>query len=115
MIWTNLSNADKPRRRSESDRFKGFAYDDLLKRDKVHLDIFWLRDESLEDSANLSNPDVLALGIAEDLEAASEQFAAIAADLSVEAPNGQPTLFSHPRSSWTEDSNRQNSPVAFGG
>jgi type I restriction enzyme M protein len=45
----------------KSDRFKGFAYDDLLKRDKVNLDIFWLRDEPLEDSANLPDPHVLAL------------------------------------------------------
>ena len=67
--------------RNESERFKGFAYDDLLKRDKVNLDIFWLRDESLEDSANLPDPDVLALEIAEELEAALEQFAAIAEDL----------------------------------
>ena len=55
--------------RIESERCKGFAYDDLLKRDKVNLDIFWLRDESLEDSANLPDPDVLALEIAEELEA----------------------------------------------
>jgi len=53
----------------------------LLKRDKVNLDIFWLRDESLEDSANLPDPDVLALEIAEELEAALEQFSAIAEDL----------------------------------
>lgn len=53
----------------------------LLKRDKVNLDIFWLRDESLEDNANLPDPDVLALEIAEELEAALEQFAAIAEDL----------------------------------
>jgi len=49
--------------------------------DKVNLDIFWLRDESLEDSANLPDPEVLALEIAEELEAALEQFAAIAEDL----------------------------------
>jgi type I restriction enzyme M protein len=42
---------------------------------------FWLRDESLEDSANLPDPDVLALEIAEELEAALEQFAVIAEDL----------------------------------
>jgi len=53
----------------------------LLKRDKVNLDIFWLRDESLEDSANLPDPGVLALEIAEELEAALEQFTAIAEDL----------------------------------
>jgi type I restriction enzyme M protein len=43
--------------------------------------IFLLKDESLEDSANLPDPDVLALEIAEELEAALEQFAAIGEDL----------------------------------
>ena len=51
------------------------------RRDKVNLDIFWLKDESLEDSANLPDPDVIAAEIVEDLEAALEQFAAIAEDL----------------------------------
>ena len=50
-------------------------------RDKVSLDIFWLRDESLEDSANLPDPDVIAAEIVEDLQAALEQFALIQADL----------------------------------
>ena len=68
-------------KRSESEHFRCFPYDELLKRDKVNLDIFWLKDESLEDSANLPDPDVLALEIAEELEAALEQFAAIAEDL----------------------------------
>jgi type I restriction enzyme M protein len=67
--------------RKESERFKGFTYDDLLKRDKVNLDIFWLKDESLEDSANLPAPHVIAEEIAQDLEAALEQFNTIADDL----------------------------------
>jgi hypothetical protein len=29
--------------RKESERFKSFTYDDLIKRDKVNLDIFWLK------------------------------------------------------------------------
>ena len=41
----------------------------------------WLKDESLEDSANLPDPDVLAREIVEDLQAALAQFAEIAADL----------------------------------
>jgi hypothetical protein len=41
----------------------------------------WLKDESLEDSANLPDPDLIAQEIVEDLEAALSQFAAIAADL----------------------------------
>ena len=62
-------------------RWRCSEYDELLTRDKLNLDIFWLRDESLEDSANLPDPDVLAIEIAEELEAALEQFAAIAEDL----------------------------------
>jgi type I restriction enzyme M protein len=67
--------------RTESERFKAFAYDNLLKRDKVNLDIFWLKDEALEDSANLPAPEVIAAEIAEDLQAALEQFATIAEEL----------------------------------
>jgi type I restriction enzyme M protein len=67
--------------RKESERFKGFAYDELLKRDKVNLDLFWLKDEALEESANLPAPDVIAAEIAEDLQAALEQFSTIAQDL----------------------------------
>jgi type I restriction enzyme M protein len=60
---------------------KGFAYEELLKRDKVNLDIFWLKDESLEESANLPAPDLIALEITDDLEAALEQFRTITDDL----------------------------------
>jgi type I restriction enzyme M protein len=59
-------------------RWRVFAYDDLVKRDKVSLDIFWLRDKSLEDGDDLPPPDELAQEIAEDLQAAWEQFAIIA-------------------------------------
>jgi type I restriction enzyme M protein len=57
----------------------------LLSRDKVSLDIFWLRDKSLEDSASLPDPDVLATEIVQDLQAALALFAAIAEDLGAEA------------------------------
>jgi hypothetical protein len=62
-------------------RWRSFGYDELTGRDKVNLDIFWLRDESLEDTANLPEPDVLAAEIVDDLESALEQFRAIAEDL----------------------------------
>lgn len=48
-----------------------------MQRDKVSLDIFWLKDESLEDSENLPEPDVLAQEIMENLGAALEQFSGI--------------------------------------
>jgi type I restriction enzyme M protein len=72
---------DAPGERVESERFKRFAYDDLLARDKVSLDITWLRDESLEDMENLPPPEVIAQEIVEDLEAALAEFAAIAQSL----------------------------------
>src|SRR6266446_601965 len=74
-------HAENRHTRKETERFKSFSYDGLLKRDKVNLDIFWVKDESLEDSANLPAPDLIAAEIAEDLQAALDQFALIASDL----------------------------------
>lgn len=67
--------------RQESERFHVFPYEELQKRDKMSLDIFWLRDESLEDADALPAPDVLAASIVEDLQTALEQFAAVAEDV----------------------------------
>jgi type I restriction enzyme M protein len=67
--------------RIESERFKRFSHDALLQRDKVSLDLVWLRDESLEDMENLPPPDVIAQEIVEDLEAALAEFAAVAGSL----------------------------------
>jgi type I restriction enzyme M protein len=74
-------NSKNRHERKESERFKSYTYDELIKRDKLNLDIFWLKDESLEDSANLQDPDVIAAEIVEDLQAALAQFAEIASDL----------------------------------
>jgi type I restriction enzyme M protein len=62
-------------------RWRAYDYEEVAKRDKLNLDIFWLKDESLEDSANLPDPDVIAVEIVEDLEAALQQFATITTDL----------------------------------
>jgi type I restriction enzyme M protein len=62
-------------------RWRCYDYDDLVKRDKTSLDLFWLRDKTLEDSEDLPEPDVLAQEIADDLQTAMEQFASIAAAL----------------------------------
>lgn len=59
-------------------RWRSFTYDELTKRDKLNLDIFWIKDKSLEDAENLPEPDELAEDIADDLETALEQFRAIA-------------------------------------
>lgn len=76
----------KPREeRVESERWKAFTYDDLISRDKVNLDITWLRDESLEDADNLPAPEVIAREIVEDLTAALAEFEAVAAALEAAA------------------------------
>jgi type I restriction enzyme M protein len=62
-------------------RWRSFDYDELAKRDKANLDIFWLKDTSLEDSDDLPPPEVLAQEIADDLQTALEQFQSIAAAL----------------------------------
>jgi type I restriction enzyme M protein len=78
-------NPENRHERKETERFKSFSYNDLVKRDKASMDIFWLRDDSLEDSSNLPEPDVIAAEIVDDLQAALEQFAQIAGDLKTAA------------------------------
>ncbi|MDI6897161.1 MAG: N-6 DNA methylase [Methanocella conradii] len=74
-------NPENRHDRKESERFKAFTYEELMKRDKVNLDIFWLKDESLEDSENLPAPEIIAREIIENLEAALEQFRGIEEEL----------------------------------
>jgi type I restriction enzyme M protein len=62
-------------------RWRSYDYDDLLKHDKLSLDLFWIKDKSLTDTDSLPAPDVLAQEFVDDLEAALEQFSKIAARL----------------------------------
>ena len=66
---------------SPNGRWRVYGYDELVARDKASLDIFWLKDESLADSANLPDPDVIADEIIEDLRAALEEFEELQAGL----------------------------------
>jgi type I restriction enzyme M protein len=66
-------------------RWRRYSYEEIVARDKVSLDLFWLRDESLEDSANLPEPHVLAQEIADDLRAALEQIEDVLGDLETRA------------------------------
>jgi type I restriction enzyme M protein len=59
-------------------RWRAFEYEELIKRDKVNLDLFWLKDKSLEDSEDLPDPDLIAEEIADDLQTALDQFRSIA-------------------------------------
>ena len=49
-------NTKNRNERKESERFKSFTYEELTKRDKINLDIFWLRDDALEESATCQRP-----------------------------------------------------------
>ena len=62
-------------------RWRGFTYEEIVSRDKCSLDIFWLKDDSLEDSSKLPDPDVLAAEIADDLRSALEQIESVLGDL----------------------------------
>ncbi len=75
--FIELYKADDRNQRVESkdnERWKEFSYEDIIARDKTNLDIFWLKDDSLEDAENLPAPAVLAAEIVEQLEAALNEF-----------------------------------------
>ena len=63
-------------------RWRRFSVDEILKRDKTSLDIFWIKDKSLADLDNLPDPDVLADDIIENLQSALESFQELKKQLS---------------------------------
>jgi type I restriction enzyme M protein len=67
--------------RSETERFKCYSYAELMARDKASLDIFWLKDDSLDNLDDLPPPEVLQQEIIDHLEAALAAFRDVAAGL----------------------------------
>lgn len=55
-------------KRVETERFKKFTYDELIKRDKTNLDIIWLKDDSLKELENLPEPEILLKDIVKNLK-----------------------------------------------
>ena len=70
----NAGNINKRTESESIDRWKAYNYDELIARDKTNLDIFWMKDDSLEDTENLPAPEVLAAEIVEQLEFALNEF-----------------------------------------
>ena len=66
-------------------RWRCYDYEEILKRDKLSLDLFWIKDKSLTDTDSLPAPDILAIEIADELETALDLFTKIAAKLSKKA------------------------------
>ena len=62
-------------------RWRKFSIDDIKKRDKTSLDIFWLKDNSLTDLDNLPEPEELANDIIENIEAGLASFRAVLSEL----------------------------------
>jgi type I restriction enzyme M protein len=57
--------------RQETERFKRFSLDEIKGRD-YNLDIFWLRDESLESGENLPDPETIVSEIRTHLQTAQD-------------------------------------------
>lgn len=74
-------NPENRYNRQETERFKAFDYEELIQRDKVNLDITWIKDESLEETENLPEPEILAEEIIENLRSALEEFEALQEEL----------------------------------
>jgi type I restriction enzyme M protein len=64
-----------------TERFKFFSYEEVIARDKASLDIFWLKDDSLDNLDNLAPPDVLQQEIIDHLESALASFRDVALGL----------------------------------
>ena len=72
-------------KRKETERFRKFDVTDLLKRDKLNLETFWLKDDSLEDVDSLPSPDEIAADIVDNLQAALEAFQSVVDELGTES------------------------------
>ncbi len=79
--FINVYNPDNREDRVETERFRAFSYEELIEREHVNLDLFWLKEDSVEDAADLPTPDVLVAEITENLEAALAQFQNIQLEL----------------------------------
>lgn len=62
-------------------RFCKYSIDEIMKCDKLSLDIFWIKDKSLADLDSLPPTDELADEIIEKLQSALESFKELKAAL----------------------------------
>jgi type I restriction enzyme M protein len=63
-------------------RFRKYSYDEIIARDKTSLDIFWLKDESLLDTANMPEPDVLVDEMLDNLQTVLAALSSVKLELS---------------------------------
>ncbi|BBY57514.1 hypothetical protein [Mycolicibacterium sarraceniae] len=83
--FVEVFNAENRSARIESERFRQYPHDELAARDKVNLDITWLKDSSATDLDDGVPPEVIAQEIVDDLTAALVEFSAVADALAARA------------------------------
>ena len=76
-----LSERGARREDAAVERWKQFTYADLAARDRLDLNLSWLREEGATDPASLPPPAEIAASIAEELETALARFRAVATRL----------------------------------
>jgi len=79
--FVSLAKLSDRAKRQETERFKRFTYAELAAREKLDLNLSWLREDGATDPASLPPPAEIAASIAEDLEVALTKFRAVAARL----------------------------------
>ena len=62
---------------NQDGRFRRFSIDEIIKRDKINLDIFRIKDKSLADLDNLPSTDQFARDIIENLQSAIASFSVL--------------------------------------
>jgi type I restriction enzyme M protein len=55
-------------------RFRKYTYEEIVTKEKVNFDIFWLKDDSYIDLEGLPEPEILAQEIIDNLESALTSF-----------------------------------------
>lgn len=70
--YGNDPNGHPKTKRLETDRFKRFTRKQLTERD-YNLDIFWLKDDSLEDSHRVAEPEDLVTAAIDNLQVAMDE------------------------------------------
>lgn len=70
-------------KRTPLGRWRVFTYDELAKRDKFNLDIFWIEDDSLNGCDNLPAPTTIASELTDDLRDVLAQLEEIRSDFPV--------------------------------
>jgi type I restriction enzyme M protein len=76
----NNPNGHPKKPRQETERFRCFTREEIKKRNN-NLDIFWLKEESLEDSEDLPEPEDLAAEAAEHLKNALDELSRMITEL----------------------------------